>query len=274
MPSPPLLFDHTLLAQRRTRAAGYGEKGNFLHREIAAHVLERLMEVKKTFTDAAIIGPRPEIWTETLALPNMATLPDQEVLPIAPASQDLIINALALHWANDPVGQLVQMNRALRPDGLMIATQFGGQTLYELRTSLAEAETELEGGLSPRVAPMGEIRDLGGLIQRAGMALPVADSVVLNVSYETPLHLMHDLRAMGETNVMLARRKTPLRRATLQRALEIYGANYATNGRINATFEVIFLTGWAPSENQPKPLRPGSATTSLAAALGTGEIKL
>ncbi len=273
MQTPPLLFDHDLLAHRRARAAGFGDKGAFLHREIAAHVSERLMEVKKTFTDGAIVGPQGDIWAETLNLPNMITVPDQEVLPLEEASLDVVVNGLALHWANDPVGQLVQMRRALRPDGLMIATMFGGQTLTELRASLAEAETEIEGGLSPRVAPMGEIRELGGLIQRAGLALPVADSVVLNVTYETPLHLMHDLRAMGETNVMVDRRKTPMRRATLLRAMEIYARNYTVDGRINATFEVIFLTGWAPSENQQKPLRPGSATTSLAEALGTKEFK-
>lgn len=268
MQSPPLLFDHALLAQRRARAAGFGDKGNFLHREISEQVSERLMEVKKTFTDAAIIGPKAEIWAQTLGLPNTRSIPDQEILPLAESSLDVVINALALHWANDPVGQLVQMRRALRPDGLMIATMFGGETLHELRSALAEAETEIEGGLSPRVAPMGEIRELGGLIQRAGMALPVADSVVLNVTYETPLHLMHDLRAMGETNVMLARRKTPTRRETLLKAMEIYTHNFATDGRINATFEVLFLTGWAPSADQPKPLRPGSATTPFADVLG------
>ncbi len=273
MQSPPLLFDHDLLAIRRARAAGFGDKGAFLHREIAEHVSERLMEVKKTFTDGAIIGPQGNIWAETLNLPNTVTVPDREILPLEESALDVAVHALALHWANDPVGQLVQMRRALRPDGLMIAALFGGQTLNELRSALAEAETEIEGGLSPRVAPMGEIRELGGLIQRAGLALPVADSVVLDVTYETPLHLMHDLRAMGETNVMLARRKTPMRRETLLRAMEIYARNYTVNGRIKATFEVIFLTGWAPSENQQKPLRPGSAQTSLAAALGTKEFK-
>ncbi len=273
MQTPPLLFDHALLARRRARAATFGDKGDFLHREIAGHVSERLMEVKKTFTDAAIIGPRPEIWARTLGLPHMACLPDQETLPLQPETLDVVINGLALHWANDPVGQLVQMRRALRPDGLMIATMFGGETLHELRAALAEAETLIEGGLSPRIAPMGEIRELGGLIQRAGMALPVADSVMLNVTYETPLHLMQDLRAMGETNVMLARRKSPMRRETLLKAMEIYTHNYSTGGRINATFEVIFLTGWAPSDTQPKPLRPGSATTRLADVLGKTQSK-
>ncbi|MHA1127358.1 MAG: methyltransferase domain-containing protein [Alphaproteobacteria bacterium] len=271
MQSPPALFDRQLLAQRRTRAARFGTQGDFLHIEVADQISERLKEVNKPFTDVAVIGPRAGLWAE---MPGNAQLAaDDEVLDLAEGSLDLVVHGLALHWANDPVGQLVQMRRALRPDGLMIAAMFGGQTLHELRTSLAEAETEIEGGLSPRIAPMGEIRDLGGLIQRAGLALPVADSVTLNVTYETPLHLMHDLRAMGETNVMFARRKTPMRKATLMRAMEVYTQNFSEAGRINATFEVVFLTGWAPSENQQKPLRPGSAQARLADALGVPEQK-
>ncbi len=263
MQPPPTLFDRELLAQRRARAT---PEGAFLHIAIAEQVLERLNEVNKTFQDTLVIGPRADLWAKTV---GGRGIPDTETLPLTESSQDLIIHALALHWANDPVGQLIQMRRALRPDGMMIAALFGGQTLKELRTSLAEAETEIEGGLSPRVAPMGEIRDLGGLVQRAGLALPVADSTVLNVSYETPLHLMRDLRTMGETNVMIARRKTPMRRETLLRACEIYTHNYSEDGRIFATFEIIFLTGWAPHESQQKPLKPGSAQMRLADALRT-----
>lgn len=272
MQSPPNLFNRNILVQRRTRASGFGATGDFLHIEIADQISERLQEVKKSFTDGVIIGPKAELWVETLKKPALLTVPDTETLNIPENSFDLAIHGLALHWANDPVGQLVQMRRALKPDGLMVAAMFGGETLHELRTSFAEAESEIEGGISPRIAPMGEIRDLGGLIQRAGLALPVADSVKLNVTYKTPLHLMKDLRAMGETNVMSARRKTPLRRATLMRAMEIYVQNFSVGDRINATFEIVFLTGWAPSENQPKPLRPGSATTKLADALGTTEV--
>ena len=271
MQSPPNLFDRQLLTERRARAAGFGTQGDFLHSELADQMSERLKEVNKTFTDVAIVGPRAGLWAEILG--NAKLVADDEVLDLAESSYDLVVHGLALHWANDPVGQLVQMRRALRPDGLLIAAMFGGQTLHELRSSLAEAETEIEGGLSPRVAPMGEIRDLGGLIQRAGLALPVADSVLLNVTYETPLHLMRDLQAMGETNVMVARRKTPMRRATLLRAMEIYAQNFSEAGRISATFEVVFLTGWAPSENQQKPLRPGSAQARLADALGVPEQK-
>jgi len=176
-----------------------------------------------------------------------------------------------LHWTNDPVGQLVQMRHALQPDGLMIAVMFGGQTLQELRIAFAEAEARVEGGISPRIAPMGEIRDLGGLLQRAGYALPVADSITLNVEYDTPIHLMNDLRNMGETNSLYERRRV-LKRETLAMAAEIYSSNYTkTSGRIGATFEFVFLTGWAPSDDQQKPLRPGSAQQSLADALGTTE---
>jgi len=273
MQTPPDLFDHKLLAQRRARADKIGTKGEFLHREIADQVSERLEEVNKTFSNAAVIGPKAKLWAEMLGISKIQCVEDRDVLDLKENSLDIVIHGLAMHWANDPVGQLVQMRRALKPDGLMIAAMFGGQTLNELRTSLAEAETEVEGGLSPRIAPMGEIRDLGGLIQRAGFALPVADSISMTVTYETPLHLMQDLRAMGETNVMHSRRKTPLRRETLMRALDIYIEHFAlSDGRIPATFEIIYLTGWAPSVTQQKPLRPGSAQTRLADALGIPEI--
>ena len=272
MQTPPDLFDHALLTQRRARAANFGDKGNFLHLEIADQVLERLEEIKKTFQNAASVGPKADLWAEVLGKPLFTPVPDGETLNLKEGAFDLIVNGLSLHWANDPIGQLVQMRRALKPDGLMIAAMFGGQTLNELRSALAEAETEVEGGLSPRIAPMGEIRELGALIQRAGLALPVADSVMLNVTYDTALHLMHDLRAMGETNVMHARRKAPMRRETLMRPMEIYAESFTgDDGKILATFEIVFLTGWAPSENQQKPLRPGSAITRLADALGVEE---
>ncbi len=252
----------------------FGAEGEFLHREIADQVSERLEEVNKSFKNAAVIGSKAGLWAEMLGLPEIQSVEDRDVLHLEANSHDLTVHALALHWANDPVGQLVQMRRALKPDGLMIAAMFGGQTLNELRASLAEAETAIEGGLSPRIAPMGEIRELGGLIQRAGFALPVADSVNLTVTYETPLHLMRDLRAMGETNVMHARRKTPLRRETLMRAMDIYAEHFAeADGRIPATFEIVFLTGWAPSDTQQQPLRPGSAKARLADALGVPELK-
>ncbi len=197
---------------------------------------------------------------------------DGEVLPLVEGGNDLLVHGLALHWANDPVGQLVQIRRALKPDGLFLGALFGGETLAELRAALAEAEIETLGGLSPRVAPMGEIRDLGGLLQRAGFALPVADSRRFEVSYASAVDLMRDLRAMGETNVLRDRLRRPMRREMLGRTAAIYAERYpAEGGRVRAHFEVIFLTGWSPAPDQPQPLRPGSAKARLADALGVSE---
>jgi SAM-dependent methyltransferase len=208
-------------------------------------------------------------------MPDARVVPDDEVLDLAPGAHDLIVHALALHWADDPVGQLVQARRALRPDGLLIAVTLGGQTLTELRQALATAEARRRGGLSPRVAPMGEIRDLGALLQRAGFALPVADGFTRRVSYASPLHLMHDLRAMGETNALADRERRFTARSVLWEAAAIYADAFpdpdAPDGRVTATFDFVCLTGWAPGPDQPQPLRPGSATTRLADALGAVE---
>jgi len=243
---------------------------DFLHRAAALQLQERLEDINKSFTTSAFVGWLPEAWQGFA--PNIAVL-DDETLELPLQEFDLAVHGLCLHSTNDPVGQLVQMRRALKPDGLLLAALFGGETLHELRYSLAQAEASIEGGLSPRVAPMGDVRDLGGLLQRAGLALPVADATTLTVTYETPLHLMRDLRAMGEANAM-AERRGGLRRATLTKALEVYQAEFGQpDGRIPATFEIIFLTGWAPSATQPKPLRPGSANMRLAEALGTKEYK-
>ncbi len=293
------LFDFTALARRRDRAMrlGFARGGDggadFLHREVAGLMAERLAEVTRAFPQVALLGTgagvvaaslRPDVapggagLTQLDPSPAMAAAAGAEVLadetlPLAEAAFDLVVSTLLLHFANDPVGQLIQMRRALRPDGLMLAALFGGQTLHELRASLAEAEVEREGGLSPRVAPMAEIRDLGGLLQRAGFAMPVADSERLVVTYATPLHLMRELRAMGETNILTARRRRAMRRATLMRACEIYSQHFGTpDGRVRATFEIVFLTGWAPGPDQPKPRPPGSATARLAEALGAEEI--
>lgn len=286
-------FDTAHIAARRDRGMdlGFRRGADFLHREVAGLVAERLAEVTRDFADAAIIGSGSGTLAAALAgriaqgglrqielSPARAALAEAEnvatldPLPLTPGSLDLAVSALELHWQNDPVGHLIQLRRALRPDGLMIAALFGGQTLHELRTSLAEAEVETTGGLSPRIAPMGEVRDLGGLLQRAGYAMPVADVERLSVTYESPLHLMRDLRAMGETNILSGRRHAFLRRDTLARACEIYQANFPAEGRrVRATFEIVFLTGWAPSESQPKPLRPGTAAARLADALGVPE---
>jgi hypothetical protein len=273
MPSSPALFDADLLARRRERAGveGFAE---FLHEAAVREVTERLREVNRRFREAAVIGPRAGPWVDALAAEGVTAraVEDTEVLALREGAHDLVVHALALHWANDPVGQLVQARRALLPDGLFVAALLGGETLAELRAALAEAEIATLGGLSPRVAPMGEIRDLGGLLQRAGFAMPVADSLRLEVSYPDMLALMRDLRAMGETNVMHERLRRPMRREMLARAGALYSERFALpDGRVRATFEMIFLTGWAPGPGQPKPLRPGSAVARLADALGVPE---
>lgn len=265
MTTLPLLTDRPALVANRARALRSGA-ALFLHQDAAAEIEERLNEVNRRFTDPAVVTGFAQPWAEIL--PQARIVPDADVLDLAPGAHDLVVHALALHWANDPVGQLVQCRRALKPDGLLLAVLFGGQTLAELRTVLAEAEARLSGGLSPRVVPMAEIRDLGALLQRAGFALPVADAATRPVSYRDMGHLMADLRAMGEANALTARRRTPSARALFAEAAKLYSDSFgAEGGRITATFEMIYLTGWVPHESQQKPLRPGSATHSLAAAL-------
>lgn len=265
MQTAPILTDRIALTRNRRRATEF-----FLHDEVRAEVQERLIEVNRRFTDPAVVSGFSEYWQD-MGVP----LGDDDLLRLTPVAHDLVIHALCLHWANDPVGQLVQCRHALRPDGLFLGLMFGGQTLHELRSCLAEAEAEVMGGLSPRVLPMGEIRDLGGLLQRAGFALPVADSFTKTVRYRDAFHLMRDLRKMGEGNALANRLRHPTRRAVLLRAAEIYHGQYAdAEGRIPATFEFICLTGWAPDASQQKPLRPGSAAQSLAEALKTAEMPL
>lgn len=267
----PLLCDRTALSRQRTRAAA--APARFLQELVADEIQDRLIEVNRAFTDQAVVTAIPSLWAERL--PGAEITGDDDILSFEAGSKDLVIHALALHWANDPVGQLVQSRLALRPDGFFLCALFGGQTLHELRRCLAEAEAEVSGGLAPRVAPMGEIRDLGMLLQRAGFALPVADSATLTVTYENAFALMKDLRAMGEGNAMEARLRRPSRRAVFLRAAQIYAAEFGTDdGRIPATFEIVYLTGWAPDASQPQPLRPGSAAMRLADALGTPELKL
>lgn len=270
MSTQPTLFDRTALKAHRARASA--DPALFLHEAMAAEIKERVTEVKRTFTNVAIITPWPQVWTDIF--PNATFIPDEETLALTAGTHDLIIHALCLHWANDPVGQLVQCRHALQPDGMLLATLFGGETLQELRRCLAQSESEITGGLTPRVAPMGEIRDLGGLLQRAGFALPVADNALLTVTYDNALKLMHDLRQMGETNAMATRLRRPTARSILLNAARLYTETFATDGRIPATFDIITLTGWSPSPDQPQPLRPGSAKGRLADALQTFEIPL
>mgnify|MGYP006274950369 CR=1 FL=1 len=265
------LTDRPALDRHRARAAR--DPALFLHEVARDEAQDRLAMVNRTFTAPAIVTPVPQVWDGVL--PGAVTVPDTPVLDLAEGAHDLIVHAMALHWADDPVGQLIQCRRALRPDGLLLALSPGGETLTELRAALGQAEVEVTGGLSPRIAPMAEIRDLGALLQRAGLALPVADSFRLTVEYDSALHLMRDLRAMGETNALAARLRHPTRRAVLLRAAALYAEAYATpEGRVRATAEIITLTGWAPDASQPQPLRPGSARARLADALRTRETPL
>ena len=270
MAETPDLIDRPTLDARRARAEA---QALFLHKAARDEVEDRLAMVNKGFTDVAIVTPFPAIWRQ--AFPNAQIIADTDLLDLQEAAFDLVIHAMCLHWANDPVGQLIQCRRALRPDGLCLAVSLGGQTLAELRAVLSEAEIAQTGGLSPRVLPMPEIRDLGALLQRAGFALPVADNAVLTAEYRDLFHLCHDLRAMGETNALSQRLRHPTRSTIFAQATALYQESYATPaGKIRASFELITLTGWAPSDNQPKPLRPGSAQARLADALGTAETKL
>jgi len=271
MQTPPTLTDRAALNRHRARAAR--APALFLHEAVADDLQERLQEVNRTFTAPAVVTPWPQVWQGRL--PEARIVADDETLDLVPGAHDLVVHALCLHWANDPVGQLVQVRHALRPDGLALVTAFGGQTLHELRACLAEAESRVTGGLSPRVAPMGEIRDLGALMQRAGLSLPVADGLAIRVSYADAFALMRDLRAMGEANALQTRLRRPTARAVLMQAAAIYAERFADDaGRIEATFDFVTLTGWAPDASQQVPLRPGSARARLADALGTGESSL
>lgn len=263
----PTLTDRDALLRQRRRAAGRGHV-DLLHRIAAAELKDRLGEINRTFQRPAIVTGFPELWSAEF--PHFRVIPDDPVLDLAPDSHDLIIHAMSLHWTDDPVGQIVQSARALVKDGLFIAVCFGGQTLHELRAAMAAAESEVTGGLSPRVLPMGEIRDLGALLSRAGLALPVADLVGQRASYRDLVHLARDLRDMGESNAMANRLRRPTRREIFARAAAIYAESFPDRDdptRIQASFDLVFLTGWAPSETQQKPLRPGSAQKSLADAL-------
>lgn len=276
MSSGPAIFDRTLLRARQQRAWALGAE-TFLLDRVAAELAERLSAVLRQFERAADIGTPGDAVQRALAGKVGAIerigIADDEVMRLPDVSLNLAVSALALQFVNDLPGVLVQIRRALKPDGLFLAALIGGDSLTELRQSFAQAESEIEGGLSPRVAPFADVRDLGALLQRAGFALPVVDSDRLTVRYDTVFNLMHDLRRMGAANVLTERRRTPLRRATLSRMAEIYAARFAdADKRLRATFEIVWLSGWAPDPSQQKPLKPGSARTRLADALNTKEI--
>lgn len=287
-----MLFDRPLIDTHRRRALGLGPE-TFLLDRVAAELADRLGAVLRGFdrvvdlgtpTDGVrrqlggvssvgeVIGVAPGSGPDGI---RPAVIADEEALPFAAASLDLVVSALALQVVNDLPGALAQIRRALKPDGLFLAALLGGATLHELRESFAEAEAEVEQGLSPHVAPFVDLRDMGGLLQRAGFALPVTDVDRLTVRYASPFGLMHDLRRMGATNPLVERRRTPLRRATLMRMAEIYAARFGDpDGRVRATFDIVWVSGWAPHPGQQQPLKPGSATRRLADALNTAEIPL
>ncbi len=271
------IFDRSLLRVRQQRARALGP-ATFLLDRTASDMGERLAVVSRRFECAAVLGTPTDALRRVLSESGkvgtiVEVIADEEALPFANGSLDLVVSALVLQFVNDLPGTLVQIRRALKPDGLLLAALIGGDSLTELREAFAQAESEIEGGASPRVAPFTDLRQLGALLQRAGFALPVVDSDRLTVRYQSVLDLMHDLRRMGATNMLIERRRVPLRRATLQRLAEIYAQRFAdTDGRLRATFEIAWLSGWAPHESQQKPLNPGSATVRLADALGTREI--
>jgi SAM-dependent methyltransferase len=289
--SSPVIIDRALLRARRRRALGLGP-ATFLADRVAEDLADRLAAVLRAFprgldlgtpTDAVrrmLAGSRKveavivadALAAEVGAGPARAVAADEEALPFRDGALDLVVSGLTLHLVNDLPGTLVQIRRALKPDGLFMAALLGGDTLTELRQAFAAAEAEVEGGLSPRVLPFADLRDLGALLQRAGFALPVTDVDRLTVRYASPLALMHELRRMGASNPLIDRSRRPLRRATLARMLEIYVERFAdADGRIRATFEIVYLSGWAPHQSQQQPLAPGSARTRLADALGTQE---
>ncbi len=269
----PILFDRPLLRVRQDRARR-GGAATFLLDRVAEDLAERLQAVLREFNSAADIGTPGDQLRNALAgrLRQLARidLPDIETEPLAlqPEQLDLAVSALAFQFVNDLPGVLAQIRRALKPDGFLLAAMIGGDSLTELRQSFAAAEAELEGGVSPRVAPFVDLRDVGSLLQRAKFALPVTDVDRIVVRYASAFALMADLRRMGATNVLVERRRNPTRRSTLVRMAQIYGERFAdSDGRLRATFDVIWLSGWAPHESQQKPLKPGSAKASLAEAV-------
>jgi len=288
-PSDPIrLFDRHAVRLHRERAAKAWGVADFLALEAGERLADRLDDVKRRFPVALDLGSRDGTLAKLLngrggietlihmdaalgfakRAPSPSLVAEAEALPFAPESFDLVLSNLDLHWTNDMPGALLQLRRALKPDGLLLVSLLGGETLMELRRAFMEAEIIEENGASPRVAPFADLSDMGMLLQRAGFALPVVDSDQIEVTYPDALALLRDLRAMGETNAVAERRRSFTRPATLARAAAIYAEMFGRpDGRIPAQFEIVTLTAWTPHESQQKPLRPGSATARLAAAL-------
>jgi len=296
MSAHPLVFDHRLIRARRARADALGPS-TFLLDRVAEEMTDRLASVLRRFERAVDLGTPGDAVRRALAesgkvgtiitadadadrlaaagVARLAIGADEEALPFRDGALDLVVSGLALHFINDLPGVLVQIRRALRPDGLLLAALAGGDTLRELRQAFAAAEAEIEDGISPRVAPFVDVRELGALLQRAGFALPVTDVDRVIVRYASPIALLHDLRRMGAANPLIERSRRPLARATLRRMTEIYAERFADpDGRVRATFEIVWLSGWAPHPSQQQPLAPGSARTRLADALGTQEKRI
>jgi NADH dehydrogenase [ubiquinone] 1 alpha subcomplex assembly factor 5 len=292
MSGPPQIFDSGLLRTRRNRVAADAALHDFLLHRVAEDFAERLSVVRRNFSSALNLGAHHGVLSRRLrALPNVSQMIDldsaerllsqadgprvlanEDTLPCAPQSLDLVVSGLALHLVNDLPGTLAQVQRALKPDGLFLAALLGGETLKELREAWLVAEDEVCGGASPRVAPFADVRDLGALLQRAGFALPVADSDVVRVTYATPLALMREIKATGASNMLVSRRRVPVTKTLLARACEVYAERFGLpDGRVTATFEIITLTAWSPHDSQQKPLQPGSAKRRLADALGVTE---
>jgi NADH dehydrogenase [ubiquinone] 1 alpha subcomplex assembly factor 5 len=288
----PTIFDRRLIQRNLARSAATLPRADFLIHYAADELVDRLACIKRSFGRAADIGAYHGVMARLLrerapgvsvvslsaaaplamACPAPRAVATEEALPLKDASLDLATSVLSLHLVNDLPGALIQIRRALRPDGLFLGALLGGDTLIELRQAFMLAETETMGGVSPRVFPTADVRDMGGLLQRAGFALPVADAERLTVTYADPLALMHELKAMGAANPLVARSRKPMRRDTLARAVEIYAERFTgADGRARATFEILYLCGWAPHESQQKPLKPGSAAARLADALGAEE---
>ena len=263
---PVALFDHRAWRLHRDRAARR-TRVDFLHREVADRLVDRLADVNRRFRDVLDLGAHTGAMSGALAHhpgierivatdPSVAYLArlggarvvaDPELVPFRDHCFDLVISALALHWVGDLPGALIQLRRVLKSEGLLLAAMFGGSTLVELRTALLEAEVTEEGGASPRVSPAADLADIAALLLRTGFAMPVADAEKITVTFRDALALMRDLRGMGETNALAGRRRQPMRRATLARAATLYAERFGLpGGRVPATFEILFLTGWAP----------------------------
>ncbi len=279
--SPPRIFDRDLLHSRLRRALAKGAP-DFLLTRAADDLLDRLLTVKRDFPRSLDLGAATEHFSRAVVASGRpaplrasriggAVIADEEALPFAPASFDLVVSGMALQWVNDLPGVFAQVRRILAPDGLFLACLPGGATLVELRVALAQAEEEITGGASPRVSPFVDIRDMGGLLQRAGFALPVCDVDIFSLRYDSVLGLMADLRAMGAANVLVKRSNRPLRRDVITRAAQIYAEQFADpDGRVRASFEIVWISGWAPHESQQKPAKPGSATMRLEEAMKAG----